>query len=68
MFFPEPLDSASGTFLLFFQVARRLVHRPMLVYRIPRLVVIDGIPVSEEERTKAELYFVEQQVSLDMSL
>ena len=46
------------------QVARRLLHRPMLVFRMPQLLVIDGIPVSEEERTKAELYFMEQQVSL----
>ena len=33
----------------------------MLVYRMPNLMAIDGIPVSEEERTKAELYFLEQQ-------
>ncbi|XP_064621486.1 leucine-rich repeat-containing protein 9-like isoform X3 [Lineus longissimus] len=43
-------------------VARRLLHRPMLVYRMPTLLVIDGIPVSDEERTKAELYFMEQQI------
>jgi len=42
-------------------VSRRLLHRPMLVYRMPNLMAIDGIPVSEEERTKAELYFLEQQ-------
>ncbi len=35
----------------------------MLVYRMPQLLVIDGIPVSDEERTKAELYFMEQQVN-----
>ena len=45
-----------------FQVARRLMHRPMLVYRILGLVIIDGIPVSDDERTKADLYFIEQQV------
>ena len=44
-------------------VSRRLLHRPMLVYRMPNLMIIDGIPVSDEERTKAELYFMEQQVS-----
>ncbi|XP_077999840.1 leucine-rich repeat-containing protein 9-like isoform X2 [Glandiceps talaboti] len=42
-------------------VSRRLMHRPMLVYRQPNLLCIDGIPVSAEERTKAELYFMEQQ-------
>ena len=39
------------------------MHRPMLVFRQPNLLCIDGIPVSPEERTKAELYFMEQQVS-----
>ena len=38
------------------------MHRPMLVFRQPNLLCIDGIPVSPEERTKAELYFMEQQV------
>lgn len=42
-------------------VSRRLMHRPMLVYRQPNLLCIDGIPVTQEERTKAELYFMEQQ-------
>ena len=44
------------------QVARRMLHRPLLVYRMPNLHIIDGIPVTEEERTKADLYFMEQQV------
>ena len=39
------------------------MHRPMLVFRQPNLFNIDGIPVTNEERTKAELYFLEQQVS-----
>jgi len=29
---------------------------------MPNLMVIDGIPISEEERVKAEMYFIEQQV------
>ncbi|XP_022094850.1 leucine-rich repeat-containing protein 9-like [Acanthaster planci] len=44
-------------------VSRRLMHRPMLVFRQPNLLCIDGIPVSSEERTKAEMYFLEQQPS-----
>ncbi len=44
------------------------MHRPMLVYRMPHLIVIDGIPVSDEERTKAEIYFMEQQVGKKMSV
>ncbi|XP_038075835.1 leucine-rich repeat-containing protein 9-like [Patiria miniata] len=42
-------------------VSRRLMHRPLLVLRQPNLLCIDGIPVSPEERTKAEMYFLEQQ-------
>ncbi|KAL4237983.1 Leucine-rich repeat-containing protein 9 [Mactra antiquata] len=41
--------------------ARRHLHRPLLVYRLKSLMVIDGIPVTEEERAKAELYFMDQQ-------
>ncbi|KAK2551434.1 Leucine-rich repeat-containing protein 9 [Acropora cervicornis] len=46
------------------QVTRRLLHRPLLVYRMPNLLCIDGIPVTTEEKTKAELYFIEQQSSM----
>ncbi|XP_021359490.1 leucine-rich repeat-containing protein 9-like isoform X6 [Mizuhopecten yessoensis] len=41
--------------------ARRHLHRPILVFKLKQLLVIDGLPVSEEERTKAELYFMDQQ-------
>ncbi|CAG2238484.1 Leucine-rich repeat-containing protein 9 [Mytilus edulis] len=41
--------------------ARRHLHRPLLVFRLKQLMVIDGIPVNEEERTKAELYYMDQQ-------
>nr|XP_002121920.1 leucine-rich repeat-containing protein 9-like [Ciona intestinalis] len=42
-------------------VSRRLLHRPMLVFQQPNLQTIDGIPVTPEERTKAELYFMDQK-------
>ena len=42
-------------------VARRLMHRPLLIFKQPHLISIDGIPVTTDERTKAELYFIEQQ-------
>uniref|UniRef100_H2Z1T9 Uncharacterized protein n=1 Tax=Ciona savignyi TaxID=51511 RepID=H2Z1T9_CIOSA len=42
-------------------VSRRLLHRPMLVFQQPNLHTIDGITVTPEERTKAELYFMDQK-------
>ena len=42
-------------------VSRRLMHRPLLVYRMPSLAVIDGIPVTEEEQMKASLYYMQQE-------
>ena len=45
-----------------FQIARRMSHRMMLIFRQPNLLSIDGIPVSNEERSKAEIHFLEQQV------
>ncbi|XP_062619612.1 leucine-rich repeat-containing protein 9-like isoform X3 [Saccostrea cucullata] len=43
--------------------ARRHLHRPILVFKLKQIMIIDGIPVSEEERGKAELYFMDQQVA-----
>lgn len=45
-------------------VSRRLLHRPLLIFQQPNLQIIDGIQVTPEERTKAELYFMDQQVIL----
>lgn len=41
-----------------------MLHRPILIYRMPSLTVIDGLAVCEEERMKAEFYFSEQDVRL----
>ena len=46
----------------YFQVAKRNLHRPILVYHMSSLQVIDGIAITDEERAKAQLYFVDQQV------
>ncbi|EDV23284.1 uncharacterized protein TRIADDRAFT_10167, partial [Trichoplax adhaerens] len=43
------------------QVTRRMMHRPLLIFQYQNLISLDGIPVLPEERTKAELYFYEQQ-------
>lgn len=49
-------------------VSRRLMHRPLLVYKMPTLAVIDGIPVSEEEQLKASLYYLQQEVIINSGL
>ncbi|KAL8572554.1 hypothetical protein ACOMHN_040458 [Nucella lapillus] len=47
-------------------VARRLMHRVVLVFRMPQLMIIDGIPVTDEERNKAEMYFADQMPANSM--
>ena len=46
----------------FSQITRRLMHRPILVYRQPNILCIDGIPVTNDERAKAEVYLMDHQV------
>lgn len=41
-------------------VARRMLHRPMLVWQCPTLDMIDGIKVELAERQNAEFYFMEK--------
>ncbi|CAB1335268.1 unnamed protein product [Coregonus sp. 'balchen'] len=43
------------------QVARRSLHRPAVVLRLSRLQVLDGVMVTLEERTRAELLCTEVQ-------
>ncbi|CAB4012748.1 leucine-rich repeat-containing 9-like [Paramuricea clavata] len=44
-------------------ITRRLMHRPILVYRQPNILCIDGIPVTNDERTKAEVYLMDHQLA-----
>jgi len=44
-------------------VARRLLHRPLLIFQLQFIKVIDGLLVTPEERSKAEAYFFDQQVT-----
>ncbi|XP_060780549.1 leucine-rich repeat-containing protein 9 [Neoarius graeffei] len=44
-------------------VARRSLHRPSVVLRLPQLQVLDGIMVTLEERTRAELLCTEDTPS-----
>ena len=49
--------------LLFqFQVARRSLHRPVVVFRMPNLLVLDGIPISDEEKVKVDFFQQDMQV------
>ncbi|XP_013926947.1 PREDICTED: leucine-rich repeat-containing protein 9-like [Thamnophis sirtalis] len=43
-------------------VSRKISHRPLLIFRLPNLQVLDGITVSPEERARAEFHLLEQQV------
>ncbi|XP_039175437.1 leucine-rich repeat-containing protein 9 isoform X3 [Crotalus tigris] len=43
-------------------VSRKICHRPLLIFRLPNLQVLDGITVSPEERARAEFHLLEQQV------
>lgn len=58
----SPLNQLLELSLVSCPVSRRLMHRPLLVYKMPSLVVIDGIPVTEEEQMKASLYYMQQEV------
>ncbi|XP_062326280.1 leucine-rich repeat-containing protein 9 [Osmerus eperlanus] len=55
-------------------VARRALHRPAVVLRLSRLQVLDGLAVTLEERTRAELLCTEAQcpgvqvTGMDMNL
>ncbi|XP_041928695.1 leucine-rich repeat-containing protein 9 [Alosa sapidissima] len=50
-------------------VARRSLHRPGVVLRLSRLQVLDGLMVTLEERTRAELLSTDTQYSaMDMTL
>lgn len=46
---------SDGWLFFFFQVARNSLHRPAVVLRLSRLQVLDGVMVTLEERTRAEL-------------
>ncbi|XP_048340618.1 leucine-rich repeat-containing protein 9 [Sphaerodactylus townsendi] len=42
-------------------VSRKICHRPLLVFRLPSLQVVDGVTISAEERARAEFQLLEQQ-------
>ncbi|XP_075804213.1 leucine-rich repeat-containing protein 9 isoform X1 [Microtus pennsylvanicus] len=42
-------------------ICRKMTHRHMLIFRLPNLQMLDGIPVTTDDRTKAEFHFSELQ-------
>ncbi|XP_069063527.1 leucine-rich repeat-containing protein 9 [Pleurodeles waltl] len=70
----ESLSSIVELTILGNPISRKMLHRPILVFRLPSLQILDGIPVTAEERARAEIHFIEQQMlpvttgSLDVGL
>ncbi|XP_076014640.1 leucine-rich repeat-containing protein 9 [Genypterus blacodes] len=59
----DALPSLSELSVVGNPVARRSLHRPTVVLRLSRLQVLDGVIVTMEERTKAELLSAEAEAS-----
>lgn len=45
----------------FIQICRKTLHRHVLIFRLPNLQMLDGIPVNSDDRAKAEFHFSELQ-------
>ncbi|CAO2586559.1 Leucine-rich repeat-containing protein 9 [Lemmus lemmus] len=43
-------------------ICRKMIHRHVLMFRLPNLQMLDGIPINAEDRAKAEFHFTELQV------
>ncbi|KAB1276935.1 Leucine-rich repeat-containing protein 9 [Camelus dromedarius] len=43
-------------------ICRKMLHRHMLIFRLPNLQMLDGILVNSDDRAKAEFHFSELQV------
>ncbi|EDM03592.1 rCG62211 [Rattus norvegicus] len=42
-------------------ICRKMVHRHVLIFRLPNLQMLDGIPINSDDRAKAEFHFSELQ-------
>ncbi|XP_069888543.1 leucine-rich repeat-containing protein 9 [Dipodomys merriami] len=42
-------------------ICRKVLHRHVLIFRLPNLQMLDGIPITSEDRAKAEFHFTEFQ-------
>ncbi|XP_008581575.1 PREDICTED: leucine-rich repeat-containing protein 9-like [Galeopterus variegatus] len=49
-------------------ICRKMLHRHVLIFRLPNLQMLDGIPVNSDDRAKAELHFSELQAKKNLSI
>ncbi|KAI2571470.1 leucine rich repeat containing 9, partial [Homo sapiens] len=42
-------------------ICRKMLHRHMLIFRLPNLQMLDGSPVNSDDRAKAEFHLAELQ-------
>ncbi|ELK09830.1 Leucine-rich repeat-containing protein 9 [Pteropus alecto] len=49
-------------------ICRKMLHRHVLIFRLPNLQMLDGIPVNSDDRAKAEFHFSELQAKKNSTL
>nr|KAF6501217.1 leucine rich repeat containing 9 [Molossus molossus] len=49
-------------------ICRKMLHRHMLIFRLPNLQMLDGIPVNSDDRAKAEFHFSELQAKKNSTI
>ncbi|XP_021103662.1 leucine-rich repeat-containing protein 9 isoform X2 [Heterocephalus glaber] len=47
-------------------ICRKILHRHVLIFRLPNLQMLDGIPVNSDDRVKAEFHFSELQAKKNL--
>ncbi|XP_020917910.1 leucine-rich repeat-containing protein 9 isoform X8 [Sus scrofa] len=47
-------------------ICRKMLHRHVLIFRLPNLQMLDGIPVNSDDRAKAEFHFSELQAKKNL--
>ncbi|PNI83655.1 LRRC9 isoform 6, partial [Pan troglodytes] len=47
-------------------ICRKMLHRHMLIFRLPNLQMLDGSPVNSDDRAKAEFHLAELQAKKNL--
>uniref|UniRef100_A0A8C6QC30 Leucine rich repeat containing 9 n=1 Tax=Nannospalax galili TaxID=1026970 RepID=A0A8C6QC30_NANGA len=47
-------------------ICRKMVHRQVLIFLLPNLQLLDGIPINSDDRAKAEFHFSELQAKKNL--